>query len=122
MKHLNITARFAFCIYIAVALLACAKKEVRADEEIRAVLEQHSERLYGIFAGFLSEKPDLGGRMVYGITIEPSGQVFECRVQESEIQNPAVGEAICGGIKTIDFGKKNADVKTISHPLLFYPR
>ncbi len=122
MKNpIRITRLALYCCLVAVAVLACSKKDERTTDEVREMLEQHKPEMMEIFKGFLAVRSDLGGRTTFEITIQPSGQVSDCKVQHSDISQPKFGEALCTKILTVDFGPKNMDAVTVMPWLDFYP-
>jgi protein TonB len=121
MKNPIRFAHLAFYGVLTVLALACAaEKEVRTYEDIQAVLDQHKPEMQEIYRGFLAVRSDLGGRTTFEITIQPSGQVSDCKVQHSDVAEPKFGEALCAKILSLDFGRKNMDTVTITHWLDFY--
>jgi protein TonB len=121
MKYLLTAIRVIFYIGFTAAVLACAaKKEARTAEEIQATFDQHRPEMQEIFAGFVAVRSDLGGRTEFQVTIEASGQVSNCTVLHSDVAEPKFGEALCVKIRSLDFGRKNTDALTITHPLDFY--
>jgi hypothetical protein len=94
------------CFCCAVVLLACAPVTeraqpgepalvrgpdyVRTDDEIQAVFDQNKSKLYSIYQRALRNDPTIKGRIVLSITIEPSGQVSECKVHQTNIKVPAL--------------------------------
>lgn len=121
MKSLVNIACFTFYAVLAALVLACAaRKDERTYDEVQAVLDRHKPELQEIFAGFLAARSDLGGRTTFDLTIQPSGQVSDCKVQHSDVSEPKFGEALCAKILTIDFGQKNMEAVTLTHWLDFY--
>jgi hypothetical protein len=119
-KPIHIT-RLAFYCCLAIVVLACAdKKDERSYEDIQAVLDQHRPQMQEIFEGFLATRSDLGGRTTFEITIQPSGQASDCKVQHSDVSEPKFGQALCVRILDLDFGRKNMDAVTVTHWLDFY--
>ena len=126
MKWLIYSGLFSFYIYLAAALSACAhvdeKKDVRTDEEIQAVFDQNKAQLYLVYQSFLRKTNDLQGKIVFLLTIEPSGQVFECRVHKSTFTDSAMGVEMCVRIQSFNFGPKNMDAISITYPIDFLPK
>src|SRR5687767_6448632 len=127
--------RFAVYFCCAVVLLACAPvtervqpgapvqlsgpDNVRTDDEIQAVFEQNKSKFYKIYKSFLRAQPDLVGKIEFSITIEPAGQVSECKVHKTSFKDPAMGKEMCTKIQSFIFGSNNMAPISITYPIDF---
>lgn len=114
---------FGFCLVLV--LISCAhmtKKDPRTDDEIQAVFDQNKSQLYSAYQKALRGRPDLTGRTLFRIVIEPSGRVSACSVEKTTVDEPDLNEALCLTIRNFDFGEKNTGRLSITYPIEFLAR
>jgi protein TonB len=96
--------------------------ETRSREEIQEILERNKPAIYKLYNNALRRDPDLQGRVLMSITIEPGGRVTACSIVFSELKAPALESQLVEFIRRIDFGAKpGVRVVTTRVPIEFFP-
>ncbi|HET8869198.1 MAG TPA: AgmX/PglI C-terminal domain-containing protein [Aquabacterium sp.] len=85
-------------------------KPKRSSEDIRQVLSRNKGALDAIFNRAARQDPSLQGKVVFEITIAPSGEVLSCKVSFTDLHSPEVEAKLVARIRMIDFGAKDVDV------------
>ena len=93
----------------------------RSESEIQRTMEANKGALYSIYQRALRQNPAMQGKVVFKITIAPSGEVTDCTVVSSELGDSDLDRKLALRIKRIDFGAKNAEVTSITYPIDFLP-
>ncbi|WNO08056.1 AgmX/PglI C-terminal domain-containing protein [Teredinibacter sp. KSP-S5-2] len=94
---------------------------VRSEEEVTIVFDQNKGRLQSIYNRERRTKPGLKGKIVFEITVAPSGNVTSVRVVSSELNDPALERRLIARIKTFVFGSKDVEPVTVTFPIEFLP-
>jgi TonB family protein len=69
----------------------------------------------------LSTRPDLAGKIVFKIVIEPSGKVDDVSIQSSTLGYRQFEEHLLVLLKETQFGVENVRSITIVYPIEFTP-
>ena len=93
----------------------------RSEEEIQLIFQRYKGAITQMYQRARRVDPTLKGKVVFEITIEPSGVVSTCKVLSSEMNAPDLLEKVVTRIKTINFGAKDVPAMTISFPFEFIP-
>ncbi len=93
----------------------------RSEEEIQLIFQRYKGAITQMYQRARREDPTLKGKVVFEITIEPSGAVSACKVVSSEMDAPDLLAKVVARIKTINFGAKDVPTFTISFPFEFIP-
>jgi hypothetical protein len=111
----------------ALFLAACATApdfvgEVRTNENIGIVFDQHKRELYSIYSDALLDTPDLAGKVVLRITLDPDGNVIKSTVVESTLADPEVPARLSKLVAEIKFGRVRRRANTtFLYPMQFSP-
>lgn len=97
------------------------RRNVRTIEELRLVIERHKGSFNTLFNRQLRKTPGLQGKVLFELTIAPSGEVTNVRILESELNVSSLERKFLVKWKSIDFGAKDVDETIISYPLDFFP-
>lgn len=100
---------------------AAGGKASRSIEEIKLVFERNKGSIYAIYNRALREDPGLQGKVVLKLTIAPSGEVVDVRIESSELKNPDLDRKLLARIKQFDFGAKAVEQIVVTWPLDFLP-
>ncbi len=93
-----------------------AQRITRLPEEIQFVFQKHKGTFDFIYNKALRQDPSLLGRVVFEITIAPSGRVTDCRILSSQLQTPQLEERFLAKIRAFDFGaKKGVDTTVVTY-------
>jgi len=96
-------------------------KASRSIEDVRLVFERNKGAIYAIYNRALREEPGLQGKVVVRLTISPSGQITDARLESSELKTPDLEAKLLARIRQFDFGAKDVAELSISYPLDFLP-
>jgi TonB family protein len=96
-------------------------KASRSIEEIKLVFERNKGAIYAIYNRALRDDPSLQGKVVVKLTIAPSGQVVDCRVESSELKASELEAKLLARIRGFDFGAKDVDQMVVTWPVDFLP-
>jgi len=96
-------------------------KASRSLEEIRLVFDRNKGAIYAIYNRALRDDPSLQGKVVLKLTISPSGQVTDVRIESSELKAAELESKLLARIRSFDFGAKDVNPMTVTYPLDFLP-
>lgn len=96
-------------------------KASRSIEDIRLVFERNKGSIYAIYNRALREDPTLQGKVVLKLTIAPSGEVTDVRIESSELKNTELERKLLARIKQFDFGARQVDTMVATYPVDFLP-
>jgi outer membrane biosynthesis protein TonB len=96
-------------------------KAARTREEIEMVFDQNKSAIYAIYNRALRDTPDLQGKIVLQLTIAPWGEVTDCRVISSELNDPELQRKLIARIKLFKFAEKDVEALTATKTIDFFP-
>jgi TonB family protein len=100
---------------------AAGGKASRSIEEIKLVFERNKGAIYAIYNRALREDPSLQGKVVVKLTIAPTGEVTDVRLESSDLKSPDLERKLLARIKQFDFGSKAVEQMVVSWPVDFLP-
>ena len=77
--------------------------------------------IYAIYNRALRDDPALQGKVVLKLSIAPSGQVTDIRIESSELKAADLEAKLLARIRSFDFGAKDVNPMTVTYPLDFLP-
>ncbi|MGH8205582.1 MAG: TonB family protein [Steroidobacteraceae bacterium] len=93
----------------------------RSEEEIALVFDRNKGAIYALYGRELRVRPDLQGKLVLEFTIAPSGEVTECHVVSSELNDPELERKIVARVKLFQFQARDVATMTTTKPIEFVP-
>ena len=96
-------------------------KAARSREEIELVFDRNKGAIYALYSRELREKPELQGKLVLQFTISPAGDVTDCKVVSSELNDPELERKIVARVKLFRFDAKDVESITTTKPIDFFP-
>ncbi|MDH5181001.1 MAG: TonB family protein [Gammaproteobacteria bacterium] len=96
-----------------------AGSEFRREDEVALTMERYKSRLNDAFRRAARRDPGLKGRIVFLITISPSGEVTKVTIKSSELNNPALEANLVARIKTFKFTAGSVKEVTVTYPIEF---
>ncbi len=93
----------------------------RSQEDIQIVFDRNKGSIFNIYNRALRKDPSLAGKVVFELTIAPSGQVSAIKVISSDLGDKALERKLLARIKMINFGAKPVDAVTLTYPIDFLP-
>lgn len=94
---------------------------LRTSEEIALVFDQHKSSFYAIYRRVLRSQIDLEGRVLFILTISPSGLVTRCEVVSSELKHTELERKLVARIKMMNFGSRKVDEWKDTYHIDFSP-
>jgi TonB family protein len=123
----HLVARTATEVKSSIATSSLKKKSKsdrnasRSQEDIQIVFDKHKGAIFNIYNRALRSDPSLEGKVVFRLTIAPSGQVTAISVVSSDLGNETLERKLLARIKMINFGAKPVDTVTLTYPIDFLP-
>lgn len=96
-------------------------KAARSREEIELIFDRNKGAIYALYSRALRDKPDLKGKLVLELTIAPSGEVTQCTVISSELNDADLERKLVARVKLFRFESKDVETITTTKPIDFFP-
>jgi periplasmic protein TonB len=96
-------------------------KAARSQEEIELVFDRNKGAIYALYTRAMRERADLQGKMVLQLTISPAGEVTDCVMLSSELNDPDLEHKIIARVKLFRFEAKDVEVITARKTIEFFP-
>ena len=96
-------------------------KASRTREEIELVFDRNKSAIYAIYSRALRDKPALQGKVVLEVTIAPSGEVTDCKVVSSELNDPDLERKLVARVRMFRFEARDVATMTTTKPIEFFP-
>lgn len=93
----------------------------RSREEIELVFEKNKGAIFALYNRALRQNPNLQGKLVLKLTIAASGQVTDCVVESSELEDPELERKLIQRVKMFRFQDKDVATVTTTKPIDFFP-
>ncbi len=93
----------------------------RAIEELNAVFDRYKGQLQNIYQRALRRDPTLQGKVVFELTISPSGKVIRAKIISSELNNKKLERRLIIKVKSFRFAAKDVKKVTVTMPIDFLP-
>jgi TonB family protein len=98
-----------------------SKKASRTYEEVSLVFDKNKGAIYSLYNRELRKDPTLEGKIVFEITIDPTGAVIDVKVVSSELNSPELEKKLLARIKLFNFGPKDVETLIVTYPIDFLP-
>ena len=85
------------------------------------MFDKNKGGIYSIYNRALRKDPALEGKIVFEITIDPSGNVISVKVVSSELSSPSLEKKLIARIMLFNFGAKNVEKMIVTFPVDFLP-
>jgi protein TonB len=96
-------------------------KASRSREEIEIVFDRNKSAIYALYSRALREQPELQGKVVVQLTIAPSGEVTDCRIVSTELNDAELERKLIARIRMFRFEDKDVEAMTTTKPIEFFP-
>ncbi len=93
----------------------------RTTDDVALVFNKNKTSLYSLYDRERRKNVGLKGRIVFQLTIAPSGKVTDVKIISSELNNPALEARIISRIKMFMFSPSTGGPITINYPVEFLP-
>jgi len=85
------------------------------------VFDKNKGAIYALYTRAMREKADLQGKLVLSLTIAPSGEVTDCQLISSELNDPDLEHKIIARVKLFRFDAKDVETITAKKTIEFFP-
>jgi TonB family protein len=96
-------------------------KGARSREEVELTFDKNKGAIYALYSRALRDNPDLKGKVVLEITIAPTGEVLNCTIVSSELNNPDLERKLIARVKLFRFEAREVETITLTKPIDFFP-
>jgi TonB family protein len=96
-------------------------KASRSREEIEIVFDRNKSAIYSLYSRALREQPELQGKVVVQLTIAPSGEVTDCRIVSTELNDTELEKKLVARIRMFRFEARDVEAMTTTKPIEFFP-
>ncbi len=93
----------------------------RGVSDVGMVFNKNKASLYSLYERERRKNSSLKGRIVFQLTIEPSGKVSSVKIVSSELNNPELEARILARIKLFMFAPAVGEAVTVTYPVEFIP-
>lgn len=84
--------------------------------------EDNKGSIYAIYNRSLRKNPDLEGKIVFNIEIDPEGNVVDTKIVSSELDAPKMEQKLLIKIKSFKFPqRKSSENLVVTYPIEFVP-
>ncbi len=97
------------------------QKASRSREEIELVFDKNKGAIYALYNRALRDNPSLQGKVVLELTIAPWGEVTNCRVVSSDLNDPDLERKLVARVKMFRFEDRDVEAVTTTKPIDFFP-
>ena len=97
------------------------QKASRSREEIELVFDKNKGAIYALYNRALRDNPALQGKVVLELTIAPWGEVTNCRVVSSDLNDPDLERKLIARVKLFRFEDRDVEAVTTTKPIDFFP-
>ncbi|MFT5720854.1 MAG: protein TonB [Motiliproteus sp.] len=81
----------------------------RSPEEISLVFDRHKAAFYALYRRALRSQLGLQGKIVFNFSIDPAGQVIDCRILSSELNNRELERKLRARVMLLAFEAKSVE-------------
>lgn len=96
-------------------------KGSRTREEVELVFDRNKAAIHALYARALRDNPTLQGKVVLEVTIAPSGEVTDCRIVSSELNDPDLERKLIARVRMFRFEGRDVAPMTTTKPIEFFP-
>lgn len=96
-------------------------KASRSEEEIALVFARNTRAIDALYQRALRDRPELQGKVVLELTIQPDGSISRCEIISSDLDDPELERKIVARVKSFRFEAKDVGAITVTKPIDFFP-
>lgn len=93
----------------------------RDMENIRRTFEAAKSSVYSLYIQALNEHPNLSGKFIFRLVIEPDGSISELELVSSELGVQRLERTILDRIRAINFGAQKVSPTAVEYAFSFLP-
>lgn len=93
----------------------------RDDESIRRTMDRHKGKLNALYQRRLNDFPEMHGKFIFELVIEPNGDISKIRLISSELKMNDLETNLLNNIKVINFGVADVSTTKVIYTYNFLP-
>ena len=93
----------------------------RDMESIRRTIENAKGQVYALYAKALRQHPDLNGKFIFELVVEPDGRVTRLKLIQSDLRLRELEQQMLDKIAAIHFGKEKAAPTRVQYTFVMIP-
>jgi hypothetical protein len=93
----------------------------RSRDEIESEIDRNKGAVFALYSRALRDNPTLQGEMVLDITISPMGEIVDCAVVSSALNDTRLLDRIVERLKLIRFREEQVLPTTVRKTMQFSP-
>jgi len=93
----------------------------RDMESIRRTIENTKGSVYALYAKALRQHPDLSGKFVFELVVEPDGTVSRLRLIRSDLSMPDLEQKMLAKVSGINFGEDKVAPTKVQYTFVLIP-
>ncbi len=93
----------------------------RPDENIQEGFDNAKASIFALYNRALRSNPDLRGKVIFRLEIQPDGKVTSAEVVSSELNDPELERKLLAKVRQIDFGAMSVGVWKDTYRMDFFP-
>ncbi|WP_297790747.1 AgmX/PglI C-terminal domain-containing protein [uncultured Marinobacter sp.] len=93
----------------------------RDMESIRRVFEQHKGAIYALYNRALRSDPNVKGKFVFHIVIQPDGSISSIKLVDSQLGDKTLETKLLARIQMISFGPEDVAATPVNYKFDFMP-
>lgn len=93
----------------------------RDMESIRRTIENAKGPVYALYAKALRQHPELSGKFVFELVVEPDGSISRLKLTRSDLGVKDLEEKMLAKLATINFGKDSVAATAVQYTFVFIP-
>lgn len=93
----------------------------RDMESIRRTIENAKGPVYALYAKALRQHPELSGKFVFELVVEPDGSISRLKLTRSDLGVKDLEEKMLAKLAAINFGKDSVAATAVQYTFVFIP-
>lgn len=93
----------------------------RDMESIRRTIENTKGSVYALYAKALRQYPDLNGKFVFELVVEPDGSVSRLKLIRSDLAMPDLEQKMLARVSTMNFGEEKVAPTRVQYTFVLIP-
>lgn len=98
-----------------------SRQGLRDMESIRRTLEGEKSSIYNLYQQVLTDSPDVAGRFIFKLWIEPDGSISKITLLSSELKKDELEDNLLKRIKQVNFGPEDVSQTPVEYTYVFLP-
>ena len=118
---LAVTSGIADAARNRVTRTGSSGKAARSREEIELIFDRNKGAIFALYTRAIRERADLQGKLLLQLTITPAGEITDCRVLSSELNDEALEKKIVARVRLFRFEARDVETITVTQNIVLTP-